>query len=105
MKTRYLNGYNFKLQKKVKLKKVIGISVNEITTSPEKVKFYRKKFNPVIESMEGAALYYVCLKEKIPFIQIRAVSNYIAERNKKNWNMKESIENLNKELITIINNY
>lgn len=91
--------------KKVKLKKVIGISVNEITTSPEKVKFYRKKFNPVIESMEGAALYYVCLKEKIPFIQIRAVSNYIAERNKKNWNMKESIENLNKELITIINNY
>jgi futalosine hydrolase len=89
--------------KKIKLKKVIGISVNEITTSPEKIKFYRKKFNPVIESMEGAALHYVCLKEKIPFIQIRSVSNYIAERNKKNWNMKESITNLNNELLAFIN--
>lgn len=88
--------------KKMRLKKVVGVSVNEITTSPEKVKFYRKKFNPVIESMEGAALHYVCLKERISFIQLRAVSNYIAERNKKNWNMKESITNLNNELMNLL---
>lgn len=88
--------------KKVRLKKVIGITVNEITTTSQKVKFYREKFNPVVESMEGAALHYVCLMEKIPFIQLRAVSNYIAERNKKNWNMKESIINLNKELTDLL---
>jgi futalosine hydrolase len=88
--------------KKVKLKKVTGVSVNEITTSKQKVKFYKEQFNPVVESMEGAALHYICLMEKIPFIQIRSVSNYIAERNKKNWNMKESIINLNKELIKIV---
>jgi futalosine hydrolase len=91
------------LLKKIKLKKVKGISVNEITTSKQKVKFYSNTFDPVTESMEGAALHYVCLMEKIPFIQIRAVSNYIAERNKKNWNMKESIINLNKELISVLN--
>jgi futalosine hydrolase len=84
--------------KKVKLKKVTGVSVNEITTAKQKVKFYKERFAPVVESMEGAALHYVCLSEKIPFVQIRSVSNYIAERNKKNWNMKESIVNLNKEL-------
>lgn len=84
--------------KKIKLKKVKGISVNEITTSKQKVKFYQDTFNPVVESMEGAALHYVCLMEKVPFIQLRSVSNYIAERNKKNWNMKESIINLNTEL-------
>ena len=84
--------------KKIKLKKVTGVSVNEITTSRQKVKFYTERFEPVVESMEGAALHYVCLTEKIPFVQIRSVSNYIAERNKKNWNMKESIGNLNKEL-------
>ncbi|OSZ80677.1 hypothetical protein CAP36_05335 [Chitinophagaceae bacterium IBVUCB2] len=90
------------LLKKVKLKKVKGISVNEITTSKQKVKFYTETFNPVVESMEGAALHYVCLMEKIPFVQIRSVSNYIAERNKKNWNMKESINNLNNELINLL---
>lgn len=88
--------------KKVKLKKVTGVSVNEITTSKQKVTFYKETFQPVVESMEGAALHYVCLMEKIPFVQVRAVSNYIAERNKKNWNMKESIGNLNKELLRIV---
>lgn len=89
--------------KKTTLKKVKGISVNEITTDAKKVKFYQEHFAPVVESMEGAALHYVCLREKIPFIQLRAVSNYIAERNKKNWNMKDSINNLNTALIRLLN--
>lgn len=88
--------------KKVKLRKVKGISVNEITTSRQKTKFYTEHFHPVVESMEGAALHYVCLMEQVPFIQLRAVSNYIAERNKKNWNMKESIINLNQELLKLL---
>ena len=89
--------------KKVKLKKVKAVSVNEITTSKQKINFYNKTFTPVVESMEGAALHYVCLMEKIPFLQIRAVSNYIGQRNKKKWNMKESIINLNNELTSLLN--
>ncbi|HMG66427.1 MAG TPA: futalosine hydrolase [Chitinophagaceae bacterium] len=87
---------------KSKLKKVIGISVNEITTSAEKVKFYTSAFKPVVESMEGAALHYTCIMEKIPFIQFRSISNYIGERDKKKWDMKKSIINLNKELIKFV---
>lgn len=94
---------NNEVLKKTSLRKVKGISVNEITTSKQKVKFYNETFNPVVESMEGAALHYVCLMEKIPFIQLRAISNYITERNKKKWNMKESITNLNKEIIKLLN--
>jgi futalosine hydrolase len=93
---------NTALLKKTKLKAVKGISVNQITTSKEMIRFYKKEFNPVTESMEGAALHYVCLMEKIPFLQIRAVSNYIGERNKKNWNMKDSIIALNTELISLL---
>lgn len=88
--------------KKVKLKKVKGITTNEITTSKQKVKFYQDTYDPVVESLEGAALHYVCLMEKIPFLQIRSISNYIGERNKKNWNIKNSIGNLNKELIRLL---
>ena len=92
------------LFKKTKLKMVKGISVNQITTSKQMITFYKSRFNPVIESMEGAALHYVCLMENIPFLQLRSISNYIGERNKKNWNMNESIMNLNDVLIkTIIN--
>ena len=90
------------LIKKTGLKAVKGISVNQISTSLSMIDFYRKTFDPVTESMEGAALHYVCQMEKIPFIQLRSISNYIGERNKKNWNMTESIKNLNNELIQLI---
>ncbi len=89
--------------KKIKLKKIKAVSVNEITTSPQKIIFFKATFDPVVESMEGAALHYVCLVENIPFVQLRAVSNYAGERNKKNWNMKESIINLNNELSVLLN--
>lgn len=85
-----------------KLRTVKGISVNQITTSKQMIRFYEKEFHPVTESMEGAALHYVCLMEKIPFLQIRSISNYIGERNKKKWNMKDSISKLNKILIQLL---
>ena len=80
---------------------VKGISVNQITTDKKMIRFYKNHFDPSTESMEGAALHYVCLKEKIPFLQVRSISNYIGERNKKNWNMKDSIINLNRELVRL----
>lgn len=102
----YRNGWlknpHKELLSKTTLKKVKGISVNEITTDKRKVHFYTMQFNPVVESMEGAALHYVCLQENVPFIQLRAVSNYIAERNKKNWNMKDAVANLNHELLKLL---
>jgi futalosine hydrolase len=88
--------------KKTKLPAVKGISVNQITTSKKMIQLYKDKFNPVTESMEGAALHYVCLMEKIPFVQIRAVSNYVGERNKKKWKINESIINLNNELSSLL---
>jgi futalosine hydrolase len=99
----WLVNDNTALLKRSGLNPVNGVSVNQITTSKPVIRFYKKQFNPVTESMEGAALHYVCLMEKIPFLQVRALSNYIGERNKKNWNMNHSIMNLNKELILIIN--
>ena len=60
------------LIKKTRLKAVKGISVNQITASRQKIRVYEKKFAPVVESMEGAALHYTCLMEKIPFLQLRA---------------------------------
>lgn len=104
-KNGWLINPHTKLMKKTKLKMVKAVSVNQISVSKRSIDFYRQKFKPAIESMEGAALHYVCLMEKIPFLQIRSISNNIGERNKKNWDMTDSINNLNKTLISIINNY
>jgi len=93
-----INAHSANLQTKTKLRFVKGISVNEITTSKQTIEFYQNVFQPTIESMEGAALHFTCLMEKIPFLQLRAVSNYVGERDKKKWKMRESVNNLNNEL-------
>ena len=82
---------------------VKAITVNKLSDSELQKQQYIIAFDADIESMEGAALHYVCLQENIPFLQIRSVSNYIGERDKTKWKLKEAIENLNSELISLIN--
>ena len=77
------------------LRKVKGITVNTVHGNNLSIKKIVKKFNPDVESMEGAGFFFACNNEKIPCVQIRAVSNYIERRNKKNWKLKLAITNLN----------
>ena len=81
---------------------VSSLTVNEIITLPEKHSEIIRKYNPRIESMEGAALHYCCLQLNIPFLQLRGISNKATERDKKNWKIVESIAAVNKALITFI---
>jgi futalosine hydrolase len=84
------------------LPKVQSVSINEITTLPSRIEHYKSSLGATVESMEGAALHYVGLMENIPFLQVRSLSNFVGERDKSKWHIKEAIENLNKELIQII---
>lgn len=81
---------------------VDAISVNEITTDPERLGEIRESLHPALESMEGAALHYVCGMENIPFLQIRTISNQVGERNKKAWKMKDAIARLNLDLNRVL---
>jgi len=84
---------------------VSAITVNQITTRPQRILQQQLLYNPIIESMEGAALHYVCNDFNIPYLQIRGISNYIGERDKSEWNIKEAVENSNKVLIDLIKSY
>jgi futalosine hydrolase len=84
------------------LKKIKAITVNKISDKKRQTKQLKKIFNANIESMEGAAFHYVCLNQNIPFLQIRSISNKVGERDKTKWEIKMAIENLNRELKTLI---
>lgn len=81
------------------LPKVNGITVNCTTGSSSTLERFKTTFDPDIETMEGAAVAFVCKKEAIPISQIRAISNYVEKRNTKNWNIPLAVENLNKYLL------
>jgi len=92
------------LNEKIKLTKARSVTINKITDDPQQLKKLKQKYMPEVESMEGAAFHYVCLQQKINFLQLRGISNKVGERDKKNWQIKNAIENLNKELLEIIKN-
>jgi futalosine hydrolase len=84
------------------LKIADAITVNTVTQNKAVNDLFLKKYNASIETMEGAAFHFVCLMEKVPFLQLRTVSNFIGERDKTNWKLKEAVEQLNLELTKII---
>src|SRR5215210_6269083 len=84
-----LNQLNY-----LKLDEVTGITINEITTRPQRIDQLKAKYNAAIESMEGASLHYCCLQTSTSFIQIRAISNYIGERDKSKWMINSALKNL-----------
>ena len=61
-----------------------------------------KTFAADIESMEGAALHYVCLLQKVPFLQLRSISNKVGVRDKTKWKIKTAIDNLTMELNALL---
>ncbi len=86
----------------LKLEEVTGITINEITTRQARIEELKAKYQPTIESMEGASLHYCCLQTSTPFIQIRAISNYIGERDKAKWCFRDAFDNLSESVIKYI---
>ncbi len=76
------------------LASVHGITVNTANGNKSAIEKIIGLFNPDMESMEGAAIFYTCLKQNIPFAEIRAVSNFVEPRNINNWNIPLAIKNL-----------
>ena len=82
-------------------KKVKGVTVNLLTDDLNYVAEMKLIHNAEVESMEGAALHYVCIQKNIPFLQIRGISNKVGERDKSKWNFKEAIQSSNQLLSEI----
>lgn len=89
---------------KIPLPAATAITVNMVSDNFVHNENFRQKYHADIESMEGAAFHYVCLQQKISFLQVRSISNVVGERDKSRWAVDSAIRNLNNELIKIIDN-
>jgi len=84
------------------LKPARAITVNTVTGSESTRDKLLKKYNPDIETMEGATFFYICSREKIPFLALRAISNRVERRNKSNWDIALALDNLSEKLNEVI---
>lgn len=81
---------------------VNAVTVSTASGSEDVIRKIRAKYNPDIETMEGAAFFYVCEMEKIPFLALRSVSNRVEPRNRDNWNIPLALKNLSGELNNVL---
>jgi futalosine hydrolase len=81
------------------LLRAVGITSDTVHTTPVSIQRITSLYQPDIETMEGAALFYVCMLMDIPCLQIRSVSNPVGIRNAANWNLDLALQNLRAMLI------
>lgn len=84
------------------LRDVAGITVNTVHGSERTIAAIRERFDPDVESMEGAAFMYASLIAGVPFAQVRAVSNAVERRNRGAWKLDQAIQSLGTESVRLL---
>jgi futalosine hydrolase len=79
-----------------------GITVNTVHGSGASIATVVRRFNPDIESMEGAGFMFACRIHGTVCAQIRAVSNLVEKRNREAWKLDEAIAALARAALEIL---
>jgi futalosine hydrolase len=84
------------------LPRVKGITVNSVHGHEPSIQRVMAQFHPDVESMEGAAVFYVCRLFNVPCLQIRSISNRIEKRDTRQWEKEKAMDALNHFLIEFL---
>ena len=84
------------------LRSVTGITVNTVHGNERTIAAVRDRYDPDVESMEGAAFMYASLISGVPFAQVRAVSNAVVRRNRAAWKLDEAIRALGEQSVKLL---
>ena len=84
------------------LRSVTGITVNTVHGNERTIAAVRDRYDPDVESMEGAAFMYASLIAGVPFAQVRAVSNAVVRRNRGAWKIEAAIRALGEHSVTLL---
>jgi futalosine hydrolase len=95
----YTSNAHFNLDQ---YKKCTAITVNKVTGNETSIQNIFTKYQPGIESMEGAACLFVANMFDTHCLQLRSISNHVEPRDKSKWQMPLALENLSVELMKLL---
>jgi futalosine hydrolase len=98
----FKSTFEFPANKNIGLRKVKAITVNTVHGNESSIEKISNRLKPQVESMEGAAFFFVCENENIPSLQVRGISNYVEKRNRELWDIQLALKNLKENLTKII---
>lgn len=84
------------------LPQVKGITSNISHGRESSIQALKNRFSASVESMEGAAVFYVCRSLGVPCMQIRSISNMVVPRSQSTWDIPLALENLKNALLKVL---
>ncbi len=79
------------------------VTVSAATGTRKRAGELQRRFKPVCENMEGAAIAQVCAIYGIPMLEIRGISNIVGIRDKRRWNLKLASGNCQRAVLEAMN--
>lgn len=80
------------------------VTVSTITATVTRSNQLHRHFGAVIENMEGAGAAHVAIHYDLPFLEIRAVSNRVGDRDKRRWDLPLSFRACAQAVRTFLEN-
>lgn len=78
------------------------VSVSTVTTSDATAHAIRKATCAVMENMEGAAFAHVARLFDCPFLEVRAASNRVGNRDRKSWDLETAFTHAGRTAIQLL---
>ena len=76
------------------LPEVRGLTVNKVSGYLPHITAFTDLYDAEIETMEGAACFFVSLLHQVKFLAIKSISNYVEPRDRSAWEIDLAITNL-----------
>lgn len=71
---------------------VRGVTVSTCSGTENASARMHKRSSADVETMEGAAVAYVCRQFELPLLQVRAISNWTGDRERGDWNLGAAVD-------------
>lgn len=63
------------------------------------------RFGGICENMEGAAVALACLKQGVPMMELRGISNLVQDRDPQRWDIPAATTNVQQALIQLLQHW
>jgi futalosine hydrolase len=81
------------------------VTVSGVSGSLAQARLLGDRFGALCENMEGAAVAQVCLRYQVVFLELRGLSNWAGDRNKKRWQLTKALDNCQKAVLYLLENW
>lgn len=78
------------------------VTSSRATGTQAEARDHAARWGALAESMEGAAAAHMCALYGVPFLEIRAISNFVGDRDRGTWAVEKAVETAGRAALAVV---